>query len=247
MKKSQYNFNLIEIVLTVAVISFGVTVILGMLPRGLQAVRNAGMESYSSEVIDQMASYLQQRGASSITVTKKASEEKDFLKDIDADIDEFIMKKYPLLVDQSDLGKIFDDNDIEDKEKKLNFKRTNATGIFSYTENDIDKSIYVVVMGDEVKVDDDVRRQIDFSGMIRIWKRPREFNTVRIKHIEKGVVTEKLPDDHDCIEKKCDENGFDKQKLDAIPGAVVCMELSYPLSLPYKERTKKYYVFEVDK
>ena len=121
MKISQYRFNLIEIVLTVAVISFGVAVILGMLPRGLQAVRNAAMESYSSEVIDEMASYLQQRGASSITVIKKANEEKDFLKDIDADIDEFIMKKYPLLVDQSDLGKKFDDNDIKDEEKKINF------------------------------------------------------------------------------------------------------------------------------
>ena len=240
MKKSQYNFNLIEIVLTVAVISFGVAVILGMLPRGLQAVRNAGMESYSSEVIDQMASYLQQRGASSITVIKKASEEKDFLKDIKADTDEDIMKKYPQLITQGDLAKEFDVS---------GFNRTNATGVFRYTDgtDDKDKSIYVVVMGDEVKVDDDVRRQIDFAGMIRTWKRPREFNTVRIKHIEKGVVTEKLPDDHDCIEKKCDENGFDKQKLDAIPGAVVCMELSYPLSLPYKERTKKYYVFEVDK
>lgn len=240
MKKSQYNFNLIEIVLTVAVISFGVAVILGMLPRGLQAVRNAGMESYSSEVIDQMASYLQQRGASSITVIKKANEEKDFLKDIKADTDEDIMKKYPQLITQGDLAKEFDVS---------GFNRTNATGVFRYTDgtDDKDKSIYVVVMGDEVKVDDDVRRQIDFAGMIRTWKRPREFNTVRIKHIEKGVVTEKLPDDHDCIEKKCDENGFDKQKLDAIPGAVVCMELSYPLSLPYKERTKKYYVFEVDK
>lgn len=240
MKKSQYNFNLIEIVLTVAVISFGVAVILGMLPRGLQAVRNAGMESYSSEVIDQMASYLQQRGASSITVIKKANEEKDFLKDIKADTDEDIMKKYPQLITQGDLAKEFDVS---------GFNRTNATGVFRYTDgtDDKDKSIYVVVMGDEVKVDDDVRRQIDFAGMIRTWKRPREFNTVRIKHIEKGVTTEKLPDDHDCIAKKCDENGFDKQKLDAIPGAVVCMELSYPLSLPYKERTKKYYVFEVDK
>ncbi len=240
MKISQYRFNLIEIVLTVAVISFGIAVILGMLPRGLQAVRSAGMESYSSEVIDQMASYLQQRGAGSITVEIKTDKEKDFLKDIKASTDEDIMTKYAQLVSQSDLGKDFDVS---------GFNRTNATGVFRYSDgtDDKDKSIYVVVMGDEVKVDDDVRRQIDFSGMIRTWKRPREFNTVRIKHIEKGVTSEKLPDDHDCIEKGCDENGFDKQKLDEISGAVIGMELSYPLSLPYKDRTKKYYVFEVDK
>lgn len=240
MKISQYRFNLIEIVLTVAVISFGVAVILGMLPRGLQAVRNAAMESYSSEVIDQMASYLQQRGASSITVEVKSNEEKNFLKDIKADTEEDIMTKYPQLLTQGDLGKEFDIS---------GFNRTNATGVFRYSDgtDDKDKSIYVVVMGDEVKVGDDVRRQIDFSGMIRTWKRPREFNTVRIKHIGEGVTSQKLPDDHDCLEKGCDENGFDQQKLENLPGAVIGMELSYPLSLPYKDRTKKYYVFEVDK
>ena len=42
MKVKINHFNLIEIVLTVAVIAFGVVVILGMLPKGLRAARNAG-------------------------------------------------------------------------------------------------------------------------------------------------------------------------------------------------------------
>ena len=58
MKVKINHFNLIEIVLTVAVIAFGVVVILGMLPKGLRAARNAGMESFATDVIDQMCNYL---------------------------------------------------------------------------------------------------------------------------------------------------------------------------------------------
>ena len=66
MKKQRYNFNLIEIVLTVAVISFGVVVILGMLPKGLRAARNTATVSYASEVMEQMGYYIQNQNLANL-------------------------------------------------------------------------------------------------------------------------------------------------------------------------------------
>ena len=65
----RYNFNLIEIVLTVAVVAFGVVIILGMLPKGMTAARNASAASYASSVIEQIGTALQLQGASKIEST----------------------------------------------------------------------------------------------------------------------------------------------------------------------------------
>ena len=63
MKIKKHYFNLIEILLTVAVISLGVVVILGMLPKGLRASRNVAAVSYASGVIEEFGTFLQKNGA----------------------------------------------------------------------------------------------------------------------------------------------------------------------------------------
>ena len=85
MKKKIYHFNLIEIVLTVAVIAFGVVIILGMLPKGLRAARNAGIESFATDVIDQMCNYMTYNTSARNDLTTSASASdfpdlKDFLR-----------------------------------------------------------------------------------------------------------------------------------------------------------------------
>ncbi len=250
MKKQIYNFNLIEIILTVAVVAFGVVVILGMLPKGLKAAKAAGFESYSSEIVDQLGSYMQLKGAASITAkVDTAAEEKSFVADFesDGDTDRKIMSRYPELVEYIDLSKSFSDSD---------FKRTNTAGVFKLNNGSAnwEKDLYVIVMGDRVTDtiagDTETNVRIDFSGMLRVWKRPREYERVRLNH--GSGVTDHLDAGHDCLSSGC-ESRFELEVVEVpltgagslVKGATVCMELSYPLSLPYAERTKRYYSFDV--
>lgn len=241
MKMRTYQFNLIEIVLTVAVIAFGVVVILGMLPKGLRASRNAGMESYASEIIDQMASYLQREGAASIKGKAESdAEEKDLVSGLDSDSDEYITANYLGLLNGHDWSSEFNVS---------NFKRTNTVGVYKYDSEDEDEcDIYAVVMGNRVAVDGEIRNQVDFTGMIRVWKRFRDYDVIRINHDSVGVAEADLPAGHDCLadSANCTDN-YSIENVESGLGARICMELSYPLSLPYAERTKRYYVFEVDK
>ena len=241
----RYSFNLIEIILTVAVIAFGVVVILGMLPKGLKASRTAGLESYSSEIVDQMASYLQANGAAGITpefTTDTA--ERNFLNDFVSDdtTDRLIMSSYPALAGYNDLSQALPGS------LSSHFTRTNTAGVFQLNgSHSYEESVYIIVMGDtytdDVGGDHETETRIDFSGMLRVWKRPRAYERVRITPHVSGT--------HDCYANH-EESSYALEVEDApmtstgnIRGATVCMELSYPLSLPYAERTKRYYSFEV--
>lgn len=240
----RYSFNLIEIILTVAVIAFGVVVILGMLPKGLSASRNAGMQSYASEIIDQMASYLQANGASGITpefTTDTA--EKNFIDSFVSDdtTDRLIMNSYPKLAEYNDLSQTLPGSLSSD------FSRTNTAGVFQLNgSHSYEESVYIIVMGDtytdDVGGDHETETRIDFSGMLRVWKRPRAYESVRVN------------DSTNYFSKTdAEKEGDFKLEVPELPlgasgnikGATVCMELSYPLSLPYDQRTKRYYSFEV--
>lgn len=257
--KTRYRFNLIEIILTVAVIAFGVVVILGMLPKGLAASRTAGFESYSSEIVDQMGNYLQRNGAKAIEPTISEGEESDFLsKDFKSaettpgKLDRTIMAAYPKLVSYIDLSKNFDNEKVitDDGPQNLDelFSRTNTAGVFKLKDGTqkYEQGIYVIVMGNSysnvIATDKETETRIDFSGMLRTWKRSRSYENVRVNN----------DTDYFSQPDTDKETNFKLDVLDApmtssgdIKGAVVYMELSYPLSLPYAERTKRYYSFEV--
>lgn len=238
----RYSFNLIEIILTVAVIAFGVVVILGMLPKGLKASRTAGLESYSSEIIDQMASYLQSKGADAIdpTCNDEAAEE-SFLSDFvsDSPMDRLITDSYTKLLVYNDLSNPNSEKEFP-SDLAADFTRTNTAGVFKLNDGtpDWQKDIYIIVMGDtytdNVGGDHETEIRVDFSGMLRTWKRPRKYQQLYCTHKTTG--------EHDCRIAGCT---FDWTETTASTGAVVCMELSYPLSLPYDQRTKRYYSFEV--
>lgn len=220
MKKRVYFFNLIEIVLTVAVITFGVVVILGMLPKGLQATRNAGMENYVTDIIDQMATYI-------INNTDVQSKIKEYDKNLD--LSDFDGLDHLKLLSQSEGG----------------FNQVNAYDVSNHTTHD---NLYVIVRGDTHTVDGEPEIRTDFTGMLRVWKSPSKYNVLKTTH--KGTDKEKL---HDCAAVPADaadeECEFSWEEVDVPEDRAIQinMELSYPLSLPYKERSKRYYSFEVRK
>ena len=214
MKVKINHFNLIEIVLTVAVIAFGVVVILGMLPKGLRAARNAGMESFAADVIDQMCNYL--------TYSKSVSKELEKITTF-PDLSEYDNIKYVQLL-SGDSG---------------DFKQVNVYGLAASTAK---KGLYAIVRGETVNNGGDNEAVVDFSGLLYVWRSPAKYSCVAEKQHKGDDAHKKM---HDCGKEGCT---FERKTVDESDRTVqVNMELSYPLSLPYAERTKRYYSFEVEK
>ena len=223
MKVKINHFNLIEIVLTVAVITFGVVIILGMLPKGLRAAKNAGIESFATDVIDQICNYL------------------SYSNSVESALEEFNESEYNDLdnYDTLDYVKLLS-GDVED------FKKVNIYGLAPHESK---KGVYVIVRGEELAVDKENSTTIseavvDFSGLLYVWKSKAGHSYLKADH--KGGETDKM---HDCGSSKgkpvCT---FSNEKQEESSRTIqVNMELSYPLSLPYEDRTKRYYSFEVKK
>ena len=225
MKSNKYNFNLIEIVLTVAVVAFGVVIILGMLPKGLTATRNVAAVSYASSVIDQIGGALQQHGADSISSTSFNSNA------ISNSNEKNIMKDYPSLVMYIDDLQAMPDS-LKDKYKPF------STGVFKCTDLD---DVYLVVMGNSEEIDGERVNNIDFSGMIRVCKdESPEGCTIKLEHSS-------ADENHTCLDTagnlQCDLRSSEHE----YKHAVVYVELSFPLSRPYEERQKMYYSFDAKK
>ena len=212
MKVKINHFNLIEIVLTVAVIAFGVVVILGMLPKGLRAARNASMESFATDVIDQMCNYL--------SYSNSAREELEEITNF-PDMSNYDNIKYVQLLSGDSDG----------------FKQVNVYGLAASTSK---KGLYAIVRGETVNNGGDNEAVVDFSGLLYVWRSPAQYSAVKANH--KGDEADKM---HDCGKENCT---FSRETVSESERTVqVNMELSYPLSLPYEERTKRYYSFEVNK
>ena len=220
MKVKINHFNLIEIVLTVAVIAFGVAVVLGMLPKGLRAAKNAGIESFATDVIDQMCNYL------------------SYSNSVDSELDAFKANVYEKLDNYDSLNHVALLSGASG-----GFKQVNIYGIASRadsTDND-KKGVYVIVRGEPISVDiGESEAVIDFSGLLYVWTSDASYSYLNANHT--GSETDKM---HDCGKEGC---SFSNGKIDKSSQTVqVNMELSYPLSLPYEDRTKRYYSFEVKK
>ena len=154
MKKQRYNFNLIEIVLTVAVISFGVVVILGMLPKGLRAARNTATVSYASEVMEQMGYYIQNQNLANLP--------SDFADVADsADV----KAKYMSLIKGATTG----------------FNATGITDVYQYTAG-ATKGVYIIVVGNTETINGEDATNVVFSGMLRVAKSESDLNRIAARH-----------------------------------------------------------------
>ena len=223
--KRQYNFNLIEIVLAVAVIAFGVVIVLGMLPKGLNASRNAATVSYASSVIDQIGGALFKEGTAGIKSDNFNNSARDA---------EDITKNYIALAAYID-----DREGLENSSLKNKFSYF-SRGMFKYKDAD---DVYVVVMGDSREINGERETRLDFSGMIRVCKKSDVKTAAAvIKHSSTG--------EHECFDEdgnaNCVTNSdkFEKKERE-LSGSTVYIELSYPLSRPWADRTKVYYSFDV--
>lgn len=216
MKVKINHFNLIEIVLTVAVIAFGVVIVLGMLPKGLRAAKNAGIESFATDVIDQMCNYL------------------SYSNSVESALEGFNESEYNNLdnYDTLDYVKLLS-SDVED------FKKVNIYGLAPHKSK---KGVYVIVRGENLLVDTSTSEAVvDFSGLLYVWTSDAGYSFLKEDN-HKGSETDKM---HDCGKEGCT---FSKDTKSASSRTIqVNMELSYPLSLPYEDRTKRYYSFEVKK
>ena len=224
--KHLMRFNLIEILLTVAVIAFGVSVILGMLPRGLLMTREAGVESYASEIIDQMAGFFftEPNAVSGLTASATAG----------ATADPDVMANYIGLLKYMDLA-----TTMEEPESDY-FARTGTSGVFKVKNTD---GVYVIVMGDTYDDGEgETENRVDFSGMLRVWQEtPDDVYIVALNDVEMNAEKTAWKTGFPALSK------FSAQKQASASHGIerVCMELSYPLSRPYNQRTKRYYSFEV--
>ncbi len=243
MKITKHYFNLIEILLTVAVISLGIVIVLGMLPKGLRASRSVAAVSYASGVIEEIGTFLQKQGADYITQTS------DFDDDVINDIDhEILINDCLYLIEHKDSitsTAITTDNDSD--------YRWCSPGLFKLekADNKSVEDVYIVVMGDRQEIDGEYETRLDFSGMIRICKDESPVGYfIAVKHTSDA--------DHDCFnedgEQLCGRakeddvsDDFAVKARSVSNSARVYVELSYPLSLPYEDRNKMYYSFDVKK
>jgi len=138
--------------LCVAVISFGVVVILGMLPKGLRAAKNTATVSYVSEVIEQMGSYIQEQGSGSVTATT--------LDDSLAPDKEEVKKNYVQLLEGSVSG----------------FTPTGIYGVYKYGD------AYVIVIGNSEEIDGEKVNYVIFSGLLRVAKVTRKDYKTALTH-----------------------------------------------------------------
>ena len=223
MKKRIFHFNLIEIVLTVAVISFGVVVILGMLPKGLRATRNAGIESYASDIIDQMSTFI-------INDSTARSNINTFATFDPADFDDL---NYVALLSGS--------VSTPDADAGGDFPQVNIYGMSRHSSIN---GLYAIVRGENISVGTDTEARVDFSGLLYVWRSTSRYRTLSANHAA-GLDDNKL---HDCGNgsggSRCSFE-YTTTNVHNSDGFTVNMELSYPLSVPYAERTKRYYSFEV--
>lgn len=230
MKIRVYHFNLIEIVLTVAVITFGVVLILGMLPKGLNAARNTATLSYASEVMEQIGHYLQLSTINNQTSHVPTSQAVNSVLD-NTDITDNYMR----LIAQSQPGS----NHVPDHVASgipSNFQSTGMHGVYRYTPSN---GVYVIVIGNTEIVDGEPETNVVFSGVIRVWSEATNVRRVTLN----GHANGSHASDSEC---NCDiSNGHYSVSNSNWPIRTVHMELSYPLSKEYAARSKSYYSFDV--
>ena len=231
MKIRVYHFNLIEIILTVAVITFGVALILGMLPKGLSAARNTATLSYASEVMEQTGQYLQQASINNQTSHVPTSRAADSVLDNSNIVDNYMR----LIAGSQPSSGGLPPNEVSSVPN--NFQATGIHGVYRYTPSD---GVYVIVIGNTEIVDGEPETNVVFSGALRVWSDTTPVRYMALNNHNSGSHAAGT----DC---NCDPGSQSNHTVNNnINIRTVHMELSYPLSKEYAARSKTYYSFDVN-
>ena len=248
--KQIHFFNMIEVLLAMTVIAVGMTSILGLFPVGLNASRNAVAQSLSAHVADQMITYLRVMGEASTP----SSDSYDKTFDSTTGLPEYtgtdslnlsttngtIDIRNNATVITSNIQTMSDDFLADYKICDFTNRYTRVAEnwaifkpvIAGTTPANLRRRVYFIVQGPnctEGSLASPVGHPVDYSAMALVWKSP-----VRIQCYEPAVVPPLpsgswglWPSDADALAYKY------SGKLN--------IELSWPLTLPYAERKKRYY------
>ena len=213
---NRYYFNMIEVVLAMAIIAFGMTSILGLFPVGINASQNAIANNCGSDAVEQFMGYFKSYAETSMPPTTHFTSL-------------FGTSSITgLLREQDQLATIRDAANTE-SQNFLNALRLNPAnpaapyskiaGWQMYKSNyqalhSGQNPIYFVTQGQENTF------PADFTAMIIAWKQPISSNV--------NLGTWRTISDSNYTQ-----------------GAGLNIEISWPLEKSYADREKRYYYFEI--
>ena len=209
---------MIEVVLAMAIIAFGMSSILGLFPVGMNAMKSSMVDNYCSDSVDQMVGYLKNQAEySTATYTTLVTGMPDA-----AGLTTTLGVNRTNAVNGSTLDG-YRDTFLGDY-RTSNFT---ATSTFKRVFTDMNifqvqtanmPYLYFIVQGQMTS------KNIDFSGMLLVWKSPVNY-TVQVSpgNWYNGPA---VPNAYQYF-------------------SGINFELSWPLEKPYAQREKKYYYIEV--
>lgn len=263
VSKKIHFFNMIEILLALTVIAIGMTSVLGLFPVGLNASRNAIAQNCSADVADQIITYLRVMGEAS--TPSSASYDNTFDPDLslETELPDYaglnITNDTTIDIRDGATGvttsniQTMSDNFLEDY-KICDFTNRYtrvATGwaifcpkITSPTPTNLRRRVYFIVQGPnctEGTLASPLGHPVDYSAMALVWKSPVQI----IRLIPNGDPNnsadwQKWPPDTD-VYSNVPTNTIIKSGTAYDISGKLNIELSWPLTLPYAERKKRYY------
>lgn len=237
-------FNMIEVVLAMAIIAFGMTSILGLFPVGLNALKASMAENSCSDAIDQVSGYLKNQaeyslakysevfiGAASLptdkptTINSKSLDQntKDFLTAYNTKCNAACLSSpgwcsgHPNQCSGINTGANPCSCAIGPNYPKV-FADWN---IYKTVVSTNQPCVYFVTQGATNT------KAYDFAAMVMVWKSPVKYNVPN--PAVAGAWFSNVPD-----------NSY-------INFAGLNFEISWPLEKPYAEREKRYYYIEVER
>ena len=212
---------MIEVVLAMAIIAFGMSSILGLFPVGLNALKSSMADNYCSDSVDQMVGYLKNQAEySPANYTAMITNSTTGLRDAAA-LTTILGANRTNAVNGSTLDG-FRDTFLAD------YKTSNFTGTSTFKRVFTDMNIFQVQTYNNmpylyfIAQGQMTSQNIDFSAMLLVWKSPVVYNMKDIS----GNITQGT----DTAYAKFTGINF---------------EVSWPLEKPYAQREKRYYYVEV--
>lgn len=206
---------MIEVVLAMAIIAFGMSSILGLFPVGLNALKSSMADNYCSDALDQMVGYLKNQAEYSSTKYTTLTGAGG-LPDA-AGLTTILGASRSNVVNGSTLDGF--------STSFLGDYRANVTSTFSRVFTDMNifqvqtysmPYLYFIVQGQITS------KNIDFSAMLLVWKSPVTYN---VKD-SSGIASQRTDTTYANL-------------------AGINFEISWPLEKPYAQREKRYYYVEV--
>ena len=220
MKK--YCFNLVEIMLAVVILSLGMTSVFVLFPAGLSNHRNAMAENSVADIAELIFSRV--RAESALAVNYDG---------FSPDVNDFPVRK-----------DCYNDNgsgDLKEPEGGLDWE-DGLSDDEPWTWKKVDKGLYMVRQVSGPAGD----HFVDFSAVVAVYKDDDNDFGKELFIPTKWGGNEKVFNSDDIDKSKSGDTTADVKELELDKFIMpLVMEISYPAELPYKDREKAYFRFEI--